>query len=421
MSIEPNEIPGEEEEFSFIQETIKKEPITIKKIANQAMKMAIGGIVFGFMASVGFFALKPWAETTFQKNPSKVTIPKDEEEEVKEKDKNKDKVVEIPELTVENLKQMTNALYEVAKHADRSIVEVRGIHGDEGWIKESYDTVNSVAGAIIADNGVELLVLADSSILKKSESIRVMFDDGNTYPAQLKKQDRNLGLAIFGVEKHLLKSTTTTQMQTAELGNSNVVRKGDTLIALGNPFGYSDGLGYGTVSSIKKDIALADGDYSLLLSDIPGCNKGSGFLVNIDGEIVGVIKPDITSGDHVNMTNALAISDIKEAIELLSNGQSVPYIGINGTAVTEQIEKEQGIPVGVYVKNVESDSPAMIAGIQSGDVITSVELEKVTTWNAYQNAILEYRAGDEIKLQGQRRGSDGYVEIEFNVTIGAKD
>lgn len=410
-----------QEEFSFLQETIKREPVTGKMIAKQLGKMAICGIVFGLMAGLSFFALKPWAETTFQKNPDKVTIPKDKEEDTEDEEEQQDEVVMTPELTLDSYRQMTAQLYEVAREAGKSIVEIKGIHGNEGWIRESYDMANSVSGAIIADTGAELLMLASNSVLQDSESITVTFDDGNTYIAKLKKQDKNLGIAIFSVMKADLKSGTLDHVKPAKLGNSNLVTRGNVLIALGKPFGYSDGLGYGVASSVRKTISLADGDYRLLLSDIPESDNGSGFLLNIQGEIVGIIKREITNDESLCVSNALAISDLKESIELLSNGKSVPYVGITGTEVTEVIEKEQGIPRGVYVKNVESDSPAMEAGIQCGDIITGVEKAKITTLNAYQNGILKYEAGEQIKLSGQRRSNSGYVELEFTVTVGSRE
>ena len=264
-------------------------------------------------------------------------------------------------------------------------------------------------------------MLAENSILNETERITVTFDDGNTYPAKLKKQDKNLGIAIFSVEKTKLKTGTLNYIRLAKLGNSNLVARGNMLIALGKPFGYSNGLGYGVVSSVKKSISYADGDYRLLLSDIAGSDNGSGFLLNMQGEIDGIIKRDITDDSSLCVSNALAISDLKESIELLSNGKNVPYIGISGTEVTESIEQEQGVPRGIYVRNAEPDSPAMEAGIQSGDIITNVEKSKIVTLNAYQSNILKYRVGEKVKLSGQRRSNGGYVEIEFVVTIGNRE
>ena len=428
MSMESNKIPKEysneheeeKEEFSFLQETIKSEQMTGRKLASRIAIAAVCGILFGLMSCVGFFALKPWAESTFNRNTNKVTIPKDEEE--KEPPKEKEQIqTNSPEMTLESHEQLNEALFEVAKKAEKGVVEVRGIHGKEGWIEETYDTVNSVSGVIIADTGVEILVLANNSVLKDAESLNCTFYDGSTYGAEMKKQDKNLGIAVFSVNKATLKSMTIQQIMALDLGNSNLVTQGDTLITLGKPFGYSDAISYGIASSIGKKISFADGDYRMILTDIPGSNNGSGIFINTAGEVVGLIKPNLSGSETVSTSNALAISDLKTEIELLSNGKSVSYIGITGAEITAKIEEEQGIPQGLYVKNVEKDSPAMAAGIQCGDVITSVGRIKITTQDAYQNAILKYESGTQIELSGKRRSNNGYVEIKFAVTVGSKE
>lgn len=428
MSMESNKIPKEysneqeeeKKEFSFLQETIKSEQMTGRKLAGRVTMIAVCGIIFGLMSCVGFFALKPWAESTFQQNTGQVTIPKDKEEEepVKETEQVQ---TDAPEMTLASHEQLNEALFEVAKKAEKGVVEVRGIHGKEGWIKETYDTVNSVSGVIIADTGVEILILADNSVLKDAESLNCTFCDGSTYSIEMKKQDKNLGIAVFSIKKAALKSTTTRQISTLVLGNSNLVTQGDTLIAIGKPFGYSDAISYGIASAVGKEISFADGDYRMILSDVPGSSNGSGIFISTAGEVVGLIKPDLSGNEHISTTNALAISDLKTEIELLSNGKSVSYVGITGAEITAKIEEEQGLPQGLYVKNVETDSPAMAAGIQCGDIITSVGREKITTQDAYQNAILEYEPGTQIELSGKRRSNNGYAEIKFTVTVGSKE
>ena len=118
---------------------------------------------------------------------------------------------------------------------------------------------------------------------------------------------------------------------------------------------------------------------------------------------------------------AYGISDLKEALEFLSNGQAVPYIGIHGVTVTEELTAGQGIPSGVYVQEVSTDSPAMAAGIQSGDVITAVAGTQVTTLSGYNSALMQQEAGDEIRVKGQRQGTGGYVDITFRVTVGSRE
>lgn len=274
---------------------------------------------------------------------------------------------------------------------------------------------------IVADNGQQLLILINTSILKDAKSLTVVFSDGSAYAATLKKKDETIGLAVVGVDRTLITSSTWGKIKVATLGNSNIVNRGDAVIALGKPFGYAQGLGYGVISSAKNKAVLVDGSYDLILTDIVAAGGTTGAIVNLTGEVIGIIRQNIHDGETQTQISALAISDLKEEIELLSNGTSVPYIGITGADVTDEVTVTQGVPKGVYVKEVAADSPAMQAGIQSGDVITKVDNTTVSTLVGYRSAVLNQRAGDKIKIQGQRSGTNGYVNIDYTVTVGSNE
>ena len=205
------------------------------------------------------------------------------------------------------------------------------------------------------------------------------------------------------------------------LGNSNLTEQGDVIFALGNIFGYAGGSGYGIVSSSNYKEIGRDGEYSVIATDMSSASEGTGILFNLDGEVIGMISSDIWKDRGVRTANAYAISDLKLVIQLLANGASVPYIGVSGTAVTSGIQKEEGMPSGIYVIDVAADSPAMAAGIQSGDVICSVNGEKIVSMSAYRKLMLTWKVGDQIKVEGKRRGSEGYVDIKFDVTIESKE
>ena len=238
--------------------------------------------------------------------------------------------------------------------------------------------------------------------------------------ATLKKQDRNLGLAIIAIKRSDLSDSTRNQIQTAMLGNSNAVNRGDGVIVLGEQFGYAGGVGYGIISSTRNYRTVADGQYRLLDTDIAGSEKGSGILFNTAGEVIGICDQSELQRDG-NLVSAYAISDIKEEIELLANGQGVPYIGVHGVVVTEKLAGEQGIPKGIYVREVEADSPAMQAGIQNGDVITEINKTDITGIAGLHKQIAEAGTGTQIRIKGQRRGADGYVDVTFDVTVGSKE
>lgn len=408
------------DEYSFMQETIKDETGSRKKTKNLILKYAGLGLVFGLTASLGFSALKPWAEKQFQNNPKKVTIPAEEEEEdaAQEEDKQEETA---PVLTIDSYREINQALGSVGNEANKSVVEITGITESQTWQQEAYDTENSVAGVCVGDNGREMLIFAKSRVMKDSESLTAEFSDGKAYHAELKLKDENIGFAIFSVAKSDIQESTINQIKTVEFGSSNSMGKGDLVIALGKPFGYSGAMGFGVIASPKNVIKKADGEYRLLSTDIAGAANGTGILVNIKGELVGMIDQEISEEDSMNLVTAYGITDLKELIELMINGKAVPYIGIRGATVTESISQEQGIPRGIYVQEVKADSPAMAAGIQSGDVITSVDKEEVSTLSAYHAILMKQSKGKEVKVKGQRQGAGGYVDINFTVTIGSRE
>ena len=98
-------------------------------------------------------------------------------------------------------------------------------------------------------------------------------------------------------------------------------------------------------------------------------------------------------------------------MELLLNSQSVPYAGIYGVTVSSDISESKQVPSGMYVTQIQANSPAMAAGIQSGDVIQSVDGEEIASMAQYEKVLQKCKAGDTIRIQGKRLGAGGYVEI----------
>lgn len=415
---------GQEEQYSFLQETFKDEQNKKKNNFSVIWKTAGKGLLFGAAACLTFCALKPWAESKFGKNASVVTIPTDEAEEEKNKDDEKDQEQEEEPkqalLTIDSYREMNRELYQVAVAASKTVVEITGSQNGN-WENSEFDNKRSVSGVIFADNGKELLVLAPSRVTKDADGFTMTFTDNTGCEANLKKQDRNLGLAVFSVERNKIGESTWGQIQAAALGNSNIVNRGDPVITLGRQFGYAGGLGYGVISSVRNKVTVADGEYKILTTDIAAAENGSGVLFNLNGEVIGIEDQGIAGDGSKELVMAYAISDIKKCLELLSNGNPVPYLGIIGVEVNEEISQEQGIPEGIYVKEVEADSPAMQAGIQSGDVITRVGKTGVSALSSYRNSLLECTPGQPVKLAGQRRGTSGYVDVDFNVMVGSQE
>lgn len=407
------------EEYSFLQETIKDEAGgAVQKLKKDLLRTLCLGLAFGIIACFGFYAVKPLMERIFESSPKEVTIPEEEEEEEEDASQQEQQVAQT--LDEESFRQMQQEMTATTLEASRAVVEITGVTGSQDWMNESYDNKNSVTGLIIADNGQELLIFGKTSVLADAQEIHVTFYDGTSYAASLKKRDGNLGFGIYAVNRAEIQQSTWSQIKTAVLGSSNAVSKGNPVIVIGKQFGYEGGIGFGTVAATRNFIETADGEYRLICTDIAAAADGTGIMVNLDGEVTAVIDQTVSEEDSMNLVTGYGITDIKDIIEKLSNDETIPYIGIQGIDVTEEIAN-QGIPEGVYVKEVDAESPAMAAGIQAGDIITSIGGEEVKSLMAYHNALMDRDSGDEVRIRGQRRGSGGYVDITFSVTVGSKE
>ena len=348
-----------------------------------------------------------------------VTIPEDKEPEEGGEDAEQEDAA--PAVNADSYEEMMASMNEKAEEARKGIVSIEPVSQEKDWQEELMDISGGTAGVITADNGQEVLILASNSICEEASEWIVTFRNGRQYSASLKKQDKNSGLAMFSVPRESISDATWSAIKVAVLGNSNLVKQGDTVMALGNIFGYADGMGYGMVSSADYKETFYDGECDILATDIPAESEGTGILFNMDGEVIGLIGASVWNDSETAMVNAYSISDLKTTIEFLANGESVPYIGVYGTMVPPQLKEEQGMPGGVYVVDVDPDSPAMAAGIQIGDIICEVAGKNVGSVASYQRAVLETKAGRQITIKGKRLGAEGYVDVEFTVTVGSKE
>jgi S1-C subfamily serine protease len=207
----------------------------------------------------------------------------------------------------------------------------------------------------------------------------------------------------------------------ATLGNSYSVAKGDAVIAVGSPLGYSDSVTYGMLTSTSKSVTTVDANYRIFTTDAVGSANASGVLINLDGEVIGYISPSFSPDSSMRVITALAISDLKSNIVKLSNNEEVVLFGVKGSDVTNNIAEQEGLPVGVYVVETVLDSPAMNAGIQNGDVITKVGGVEVKTVRELQAELSKYQADNVIPIVVKRQGIDEYKDIDFVVSLGAKN
>ena len=271
---------------------------------------------------------------------------------------------------------------------------------------------------IIADTGEQLWILTERKTIQGASSIRVTFVDDTTVEAKLQKYDGNTGIAVLRVNAEDVSGETKEQIAVATLGSSVGVSLGQMVLAVGSPIGTIHSILSGTITSNKNSISTTDCNYTVFTTDMVGTADGSGALINTNGEIIGFVLQDYNLQKEQSTLTAVSISELKGVIELLSNDKPVPYLGMRISTVTEEISKNYDIPMGVYVRDVEIDSPAMEAGFQSGDVITAINGEEIMSAEDYEKLVLTLNAEDVVHISCQRQSVDGYISLEIDVVVG---
>lgn len=412
---EMNETP----EYSFLQEAIKDEVGGTGKRKKRILRKIGVGIFIGLVACFTFSVFKPWVESRISGNPDEVTIPRDTKQTAENeadrsgKDGNGQKK--------DNYSKSVKSLSDVAKKEKRSVVSLLVLTGATIGNKEFVSESQSVSGVLIADNGQELLILGPTMEVGETQQIQATFCDGKKYQVTEKKSDANLELTIYAVKESQLEEKTEKSIRLAALGSSYEVKKGDTTVLLGMLFGQGDAVGYGVLRSSTEKAERADGTYHILGAELAGFTGGSGIMFNRQEEVIGIICDAAGEDAKEELMHAYAISDIKDVMQFLANGESVPYIGIHATDVSENIAEDRRIPRGIYVDKVEADSPAMRAGIQSGDVLTAIGGTDIENFEQYHELLMEEKEGTHLLIKGYRRGAkDQYVAVHFNATVGNK-
>ena len=169
------------------------------------------------------------------------------------------------------------------------------------------------------------------------------------------------------------------------------------------------------ITSKANVINLIDNNYEMFTTDMNGYDSSNGVIFNMSGEVLGIIWQKNAALDKSTLC-AIGISDLKRSIERMSNGKERAYLGIRGTDVTMEAISH-GVPVGAYVLQIDMDSAAMHAGIQSGDVVTKIDGYEITSFTVFTEAVSMHSPGDEIALTIKRHSGEEYREMEISVVL----
>ena len=428
----------------FMIERIKERPINRKKLLRRTILTAAMAVIFGLIACFTFLVLEPvisnWLypeeepqivvlpedleemspEDMLAENlPTESPVPEEEQEGVVLEKEQIDEILSGVVLDRQNYKEIYAALSNYVTELNHYMVTVTVVTSNIDWFNNVQESKSQTSGIIITDNGKELLILTDASYLSSAESLTLTFYTGDQVDAQIKQTDSYTNLAVLAVSlEDLPVGMKKEKLAYPVLGSSNTKLLGMPVIAMGSPMGTSNSIGYGMITSASSIYSVPDRNYKIIQTDIIGSQNASGVLFNLDGQVVGIITGNKSGSDMKNIIYAYGITEMKKIIEKLSNGSEIAYLGISGLNVTPEASGELGVPLGGFVKKMDMDSPAMLAGIQQGDVIINIDGRNISTFNEYTNIVMQLEPGKTIEMTVKRKSQDEYKEMKFTMEAG---
>ncbi len=462
-------------DYEFLQERIKERPINKKKLLQRTIITATSALLFGAIACLAFLLLEPMLSnwlypeeesntTTFPQEQDEMlpedmltegtTQPEDEQqsEEVQQSDVSETQT-EVPEASRSDMSETQQTdiapdatlseniesgedmaqedvivpleayqlqydeLYSVYRKVSASMVTVTAVRTDVDWFNNPYQSEGSAAGVIIANNNRELLILTKKDRLEDAESIKIRFCNGTDADAEIKKFDANTNLSILAVELKYIDTVTLGAISTAVLETSPTSgNTGTPVIAIGNLFGSKDNVCYGIVTSNDTHVSLADSEYRLITTDIYASENPSGVLANVSGNIIGIIDNSYNNADTKNLLSAVKMTELMDMIGKLSNGEDIPYLGIHAQDISIDVRNELGLPQGAYIVDIDMDSPAMLSGIQRGDIIVQVGAKEIRNAADYMEALFNAEIDRDLSIYVYRESRDDYQKMQFVAT-----
>lgn len=422
----------------FMIEKIKQRPLNKRKLLRRTISTAFMAVVFGLVACVTFLVLEPvFNKWMYPEEEPQIVIFPEETEEMKpeemlttEEDKNeeqKDVVTReeaeqfLNNITLDrnNYKQLYNDMNKYVKELSCSMVTVTGIVSETDWFNNPYESRGQSFGVIIADNGKELLILTNYLPIQRAGTIQITFCDGVQTLAQIKQNNIQMNLSVLAVEKEGVPTKTQEMIKIATFGSSNLSAiVGTPVVALGSPMGVNGSVCYGMITTDKIPQNFIDCNYKMFMTDIYGSPEAKGVLFNLHGELIGIIGIGKGNTEAKNTVSAIGISEMKKMIAKMSNATKIAYMGVYGVDVTEKVHNELNVPFGAYINQVSIDSPAMLGGIQCGDVIVEFDSVPIKTYNDYVEVLLRQIAGDEVEVKVMRQVKNSYKEMTLNITLG---
>ena len=265
------------------------------------------------------------------------------------------------------------------------------------------------SGVIVTADGY---IVTNNHVIEEADEVDVTLNDKRTFAAEIVGRDPSTDIAVLKIK--------ATGLPYIRFGNSDAIRLGEWVLAVGNPFNLTSTVTAGIVSARGRSLGLLDNQYRIesFIQTDAALNQGNsgGALVNVRGELIGITTAIISpSGAYAGNSFAVPSSIVKKVYEDLKEFGEVQrgLMGVNITDVTSEIAEKENLKEirGVYLTGVIEDGAAKAAGLEEKDVIIAINGESVETTADLQEKVSRYRPGDKLEVTYLRKGKESKKNV----------
>ena len=327
---------------------------------------------------------------------------------------------------------------DVSTIVDKAMPSVVAIYGkaeitqNSFFGTQSYEAQSSGSGIIVGKTDTELLVVTNNHVIADTDSLEVEFNDGTKATASVKGGDSDNDVAVVAIKLSDLSEDTLSKISIANIGDSNDIKVGQGVVAIGNALGYGQSVTVGYISALNREVKTEGGTSRNLLQTDAAINPGNsgGALLNMKGEVIGINSAKYSDTDVEGMGYAIPISAVKDLIAELSSketrtviaAENQGYLGIQGKDIDEEMAKAYDMPQGIYVYKVVEGGAAASSDLKAKDIITKFDGQSVRSMESLKNMLTYYESGKTVDLTVQRLDESGnYVEKTVTITLGKRE
>ena len=389
----------------------KKNPKNSKKLAKKIGAITLSAVLFGSVAAGSFQAVNYFSPVSKTTNSSSQTSKSNSSsasllKTTTTSDSSNKGSLDVSDIT-------TSAMPSIVAITNKSVQEVQDYFSQFGFggqgQPQTQETESQGSGIIIGKNDSELLMVTNNHVVEGADTLSVCFIDNKVYEANVKGTDAENDLAVIAVPLDSISDDTMSQIAVASIGDSDSLKVGEQVVAIGNALGYGQSVTTGIVSAVNRALSnnssdtqdsnssSDDSSSATYIQTDAAINPGNsgGALLNMNGEVIGINSAKLASTEVEGMGYAIPISRVSDIIDNLMNqttrtkvdSDKQGTIGIKGINVTSDVQEKYNLPEGIYVSEVTSGSAAEKAGITSGSVITKFDGKSVTDIESLQDLL----------------------------------